>query len=110
VTDRARAKETLASVQRRWDKIGKVPRDKVKTVEDRLRKVETAVRKLDEDHWQKSDPEKQARSEGLASQLHEAIAKLERELAEAKTSGDKARVAKAQEALDARKVWLDALK
>jgi hypothetical protein len=110
VTDRAKAKETLASVQRRWDKIGKVPRDKVKTVEDRLRKVETAVRKLDEDHWQKSDPEKQARSEGLASQLHEAIAKLERELADAKTSGDKAKVAKAQEALDARKVWLDALK
>jgi Domain of Unknown Function (DUF349) len=110
VTDRAKAKESLASVQRRWDKIGKVPRDKVKTVEDRLRKVETAVRKLDEDHWQKSDPEKQARSEGLASQLHEAIAKLERELADAKTSGDKAKVAKAQEALDARKVWLDALK
>ena len=110
VTDRAKAKETLASVQRRWDKIGKVPRDKVKTVEDRLRKVETAVRKLDEDHWQKSDPEKQARSEGLASQLHEAIAKLERELADAKASGDKAKVAKAQEALDARKVWLDALK
>jgi Domain of Unknown Function (DUF349) len=110
VTDRAKAKETLASVQRRWDKIGKVPRDKVKTVEDRLRKVETAVRKLDEDHWQKSDPEKQARSEGLASQLHDAIAKLERELADAKASGDKAKVAKAQEALDARKVWLDALK
>jgi Domain of Unknown Function (DUF349) len=110
VTDRAQAKETLASVQRRWDKIGKVPRDKVKVVEDRLRKVETAVRKLDEDHWQKSDPEKQARSQGLASQLHDAIAKLERELADAKVSGDKARVAKAQEALDARKIWLDAIK
>jgi hypothetical protein len=110
VTDRAKAKESLSNIQRRWDKIGKVPRDKVKTVEDRLRKVETAVRKLDEDHWQKSDPEKQARSEGLASQLHEAIAKLERELADAQASGDQAKVAKAQEALDARKVWLDALK
>jgi len=98
VTDRARAKESLASIQRRWDKIGKVPREKVKTVEDRLRRVETAVRKLDEEHWQRSDPEKQARSEGLASQLHDAIAKLERELA------------RAQEALDARKVWLDALR
>jgi hypothetical protein len=110
VTDRTKAKDSLAGIQRRWDKIGKVPRDKVKVVEDRLRKVETAVRKLDEDHWQKSDPEKQARSEGLASQLHDAIAKLERELADAKASGDKARVAKAQEALDARKVWLDAIK
>jgi len=110
VTDRARAKESLASIQRRWDKIGKVPREKVKTVEDRLRRVETAVRKLDEEHWQRSDPEKQARSEGLASQLHDAIAKLERELADAKASGDKAKVARAQEALDARKVWLDALR
>jgi hypothetical protein len=110
VTDRAQARETLLSIQRRWDKIGKVPRDKVKTVEDRLRRVETAVRKLDEEHWQRSDPEKQARSQGLASQLHEAIVKLERELADAEASGDKAKVAKAQEALDARKVWLDAIK
>ena len=110
VTDRAKAKESLASIQRRWDKIGKVPRDKVKTVEDRLRRVETAVRKLDEEHWQRSDPEKQARSEGLASQLHDAIAKLERELADAQASGDKSKVAKAQEALDARKIWLDALR
>ncbi|HEY1531838.1 MAG TPA: DUF349 domain-containing protein [Galbitalea sp.] len=110
VTDRVKAREALASIQRRWDKIGKVPRDKVKVVEDRLRRVETAVRKLDEEHWQKSDPEKQARSEGLATQLHEAIAKLERELDDAKASGDKAKVAKAQEALDARRVWLDALK
>jgi hypothetical protein len=109
VTDRAQAKESLASIQRRWDKIGKVPREKVKTVEDRLRKVETAVRKLDEDHWQRSDPEKQARTEGLASQLHEAIAKLEAELAAAKASGDKAKIAKAQEALDARKLWLGAI-
>jgi hypothetical protein len=110
VTDRAKAKESLLSIQRRWDKIGKVPREKVKVVEDRLRKVETAVRKLDDEHWQKSDPEKQARSEGLASQLHDAIAKLERELADAKASGDKAKVARAQEALDARKIWLDAIK
>jgi hypothetical protein len=109
VTDRAKAKESLLSIQRRWDKIGKVPRDKVKTIEDRLRKVETAVRKLDEEHWQRSDPEKQARTEGLASQLHDAIAKLERELADAQANGDKKKIAEAQEALDARKLWLGAL-
>lgn len=108
-TDRVAAKETLMSIQRRWDKIGKVPRDKVKSVEDRLRKVEAAVRKLDEDHWNKSDPEKQARSQGFSSQLHDAIAKLERELADAKSTGDKKKIADAQEALDARKLWLNAL-
>ena len=109
-TDRVKAKETLTSVQRRWDKIGKVPRDKVKSVDDRIRKVEAAVRKLDDDHWQKSNPEKQARSEGLASQLHDAIAKLERELDDAKANGDKKKIADAQEALDARKLWLGAIK
>ncbi|MDQ1570694.1 MAG: hypothetical protein QOF79_1368, partial [Actinomycetota bacterium] len=88
-TDRARARDALLSIQRRWDQIGKVPREQVKVIEDRLRKVETAVRKLDEDHWQRSNPEKQARSEGLASQLHDAIARLESELADAKASGDK---------------------
>lgn len=105
-TDRAKAKEALASIQRRWEKIGKVPRDKVKTVEDRLRKVEAAVRKLDEDHWQRTDPEKVARADSFAGQLAEAIAKLERELEAAKSGGDKKKIAEAQEALDARKAWL----
>jgi hypothetical protein len=108
-TDRVKAREALLSIQQRWDAIGKVPRDKVRTIEDRLRKVETAVRTLDEEHWQKSNPERIARSEGLASQLQDAIAKLERELAEAKAQGDERKTREAQEALDARKVWLDAL-
>ena len=108
-TDRVKAKEAILSIQRRWDAIGKVPRDKVKPIEDRLRKVETHVRKLDEDHWQKSNPEKQARTDGFSSQLLDAIAKLERELEDAKASKDKKKIADAQEALDARKLWLNAL-
>ena len=108
-TDRVKAKDAIISIQRRWDKIGKVPRDKVKVIEDRLRKVETAVRKLDEDHWQKSNPEKQARTDGFSSALLDAIAKLERELEDAKATGDKKKIAAAQEALDARKLWLGAL-
>ena len=108
-TDRTVAKEKLLSIQRRWDAIGKVPRDAMKSAEDRLRKVEAAVRKLDEDHWNRSDPEKQARSEGLASQLTAAIDKLEKELAAATAAGDARRIKDAEEALAARKVWLAAL-
>ena len=109
-TDRDQARNTLLSIQRRWDEIGRVPREQVKSVEERLRKVESAVRRLDEEHWARNNPEKRARSEGLASQLNAAIAKLEAELAEAKASGDQSRVTAAQEALDARRVWLDAIK
>jgi hypothetical protein len=109
-TDRNEARRKLIVIEEKWDKIGKVPKDKVKSVEDRLRKVEAAVRKLEEDSWQRSNPERQARSEGLARQLEESIEKLEKELAHARTSGDARKIAQAQEALDARKVWLDALK
>lgn len=109
VTDRNKAKGALLSVQSRWDAIGKVPRDQVRPIEERLRKVEAAVRKVDEEHWNKSNPEKQQREEGFLGQLNEAIAKLERELADAKASGDKKKIAAAKEALDARKAWLGAL-
>ncbi|WP_431247592.1 DUF349 domain-containing protein [Leifsonia xyli] len=108
-TDRETARAQLLSIQERWDQIGRVPREQVRPIEDRLRKVEAAVRRLDEEHWEKNNPEKKARSEGLASQLNAAIAKLEQELADAQASGDSAKVKAAQEALDARKVWLDAL-
>ena len=109
-TDRSEARRKLIVIEEKWDKIGKVPRDRVKPIEDRLRKVETAVRKLEEDSWHKSNPERQARSEGLARQLEESIEKLEKELGQARASGDARKIAQAQEALDARKVWLDALK
>ncbi len=108
-TDRSKARESLVGIQKRWDAIGKVPRDQVKTVEDRLRKVETAVRKLDDEHWQKSNPERIARAEGLAGQLQDAIAKLEVELDDAKKGGDAKKIAAAQEALDARQAWLKAI-
>ncbi|MFF1875926.1 DUF349 domain-containing protein, partial [Kitasatospora herbaricolor] len=108
-TDRESARATLLSIQQRWDEIGRVPRDQVRPIEDRLRKVEAAVRRLDEEHWELNNPEKKARSEGLASQLTEAIEKLQQELDDAKASGDQRKVKEAQEALDARKIWLDAL-
>ncbi|UDM09529.1 DUF349 domain-containing protein [Clavibacter michiganensis subsp. michiganensis] len=109
ITERTAARDKLTAVQLRWDAIGRVPRDSVKTVEDRLRKVETHVRTLDEEFWRKNNPETKARSEGLASQLGAAIDKLQRELDAAKADGDARRIKDAEEALAARRVWLDAL-
>lgn len=108
-TDRTKARTALTGIQRRWDEIGKVPRDQVKPIEDRLRKVEAAVRKLDDEHWKRNNPETKARAEGLAGQLHDAIAKLEDDLEAAKASGDASAITEATEALEARKAWLRAI-
>ena len=108
-SDRAKARNALSLIQRRWDAIGKVPRDQVKVVEERMRKVEAAVRKLDDEHWKRNNPETKARTEGLAGQLNDAIVKLEAELADAQASKDASAIAEAQEALTARRAWLKAI-
>jgi hypothetical protein len=107
--DRVAARRTLTDIQRRWDEIGRVPRADVRRVEDRLRAIEDHVRGLEDAHWRESNPERKARTTGLASQLEDAIGKLQSELDAAKSSGDARKIKDAQEALDARKIWLDAL-
>lgn len=106
MTDRKAAREKLTDIQHRWDEVGRVPRANFREVEDRLRAVEQHVRKLDDEHWANSNPEKQARQSGMAAQLNDAIAKLEKELADAKASGDERAIREAQEALSARQSWL----
>ncbi len=108
-TDRLKARSALTAIQRKWDDIGKVPREQVKVIEERLRKIENAVRKLEDDHWQRNNPETKARAEGLAGQLQASIAKLEIELDEAKAGGDAAAITAAQSALDTQSAWLKAL-
>jgi len=107
--DRTATKDALLGIQRRWDAIGKVPRDRFREVEDRLRKVENHVRKLDQDRWDRTDPVKEARQSDFTAQLTAKIAKLEQELADATSAGDKKKVKDAEDALAAQRVWLDAL-
>lgn len=109
-TDRVSARATLNVLQKKWDAAGKVPRAQMKPTEERMRKVEAAVRKLEDNHWNASNPEKQARSEGLAGQLQEKIEKLENELAQAKAAKNAASVTELEEAISTQKAWLAVLK
>jgi hypothetical protein len=106
-TDATSARQALTSIQRRWDAAGRVPRDQLRPTEDRLRRVEQHVAQLEQDHWRRTNPETKARSEGLAAQLTSAIDK--RELDEARAAGDAKRIKEAEDALNARRIWLDAI-
>lgn len=108
--DLAEAKRQLLAIQTRWEAAGKVPRDKIRETEDKLRAIEAKVRKAEEDHWRATDPAAQARSNSVVEQLETAIAKLEAQLAEAKAAKDKKRTDEANEALAARKAWLEVVK
>jgi hypothetical protein len=96
------AKKALANIQARWEKIGHIPRDQVRKIEDPIRKVEKKIADAAADAWRRSDPAAKARSNSLVSQLEEAIAGLEKDLEQAKPEKKKG----IEEQITARKAWL----
>jgi len=108
--DLATAKKQLQDLQSKWEKAGKVPKDKIREVEDKLRAIENKVRQAEEDNWRKTDPAAQARANDVVSQLEDSIKKLEAELATATASKDKKKIDDATSALAARKSWLEVVK
>ena len=107
VTDIRAAKSALRGIQERWEQIGAVPRDAREHLESGLRRVEEAVRKAEETQWRRSNPEALARAEGTVAQLRSTIAQLEAQLASAQERGDASAVSSAEEALTARRAWLE---
>lgn len=108
--DLAEAKRLLQSIQQRWEKAGRVPKDKLRDTEDKLRAIEAKVRKAEEDNWRKTDPTAIDRSNSVLSQLHDSITKLEVALEAAKATKDKKAIDAATSALETRKAWLEVVK
>ena len=110
VTDLSAAKSKLRDIADRWEAAGKVPRADLASTERRLRAVEEAVRKIEDERWSRSNPETRARAEGALGQLEESIDVLERDLAAARESGDARAEKEAQQGLEARRAWLEQVK
>jgi hypothetical protein len=109
-SDIAKARALITRIQRQWDEVGRIfPRDAERGLDDDLRRIEQGLRSREDADWKRNDPAQKARANDMTRQLTEAIEKLEQELAKAQKSGDKAAIAKASEALEARKGWLRAL-
>ncbi len=107
VTDVAAAKRAIRDIAERWDAIGKVPRDQIRPLEDRMRAVEQAIRGIEEEKWRRTDPEKSARADDMVAKLQEAIGKVESDLERARTAGDGKRVTELEENLASRRAFLE---
>jgi hypothetical protein len=105
--DLAAAKAAFRDIAERWDAAGKVPRDRIRDLEGRMRKVEQAIKSVEDEQWRRSDPEKSARANDMVVKLEDAIAKLEEDIAAAQAKGDARKVAALQENLEGRKQFLE---
>ncbi|MBM7463029.1 hypothetical protein JOE64_001498 [Microbacterium dextranolyticum] len=108
--DTAKARALLTGIQRQWDEIGRIhPREAERGLDDELRRIEQGVKSREDADWKSNNPETKARQNAMTQQLHDAIAGLESDLEKAKASKNASAIAKATEALEARKGWLKAL-
>ncbi|QNN55156.1 DUF349 domain-containing protein [Nocardioides mesophilus] len=106
VTDLRAAKEAFRDLADRWDAAGKVPRDRIKELEGRMRTVEQAIRGVEDDQWRRSNPEARARAADTVAQLEASIADLETKREKAAAAGNSAKEAEHASALEARRSWL----
>ena len=106
----AEAKRQLLSIQQRYEKAGKVPKDKIRETDDRMRAVEKKFKDLEQEQWRKSDPAAIERTNGVLSQLELSIASLESDLSAATAANDTKKTKELTDALAARKSWLEVVK
>ena len=107
VTDLEAAKKAFREIADRWDAAGKVPRDRMKELEGRIRKVEQAIRGVEDEQWRRSDPEKSARADDMVSKLQQAIEKVEADLEKARAAGNERKVRDLEANLESRRAFLE---
>lgn len=107
VTDLDSAKKTFRDLADRWDAAGKVPRDRMKELEGRMRKVEQAIRAVEDEQWSRSDPEKSARADDMIGKLEAGIAETQARLDKAAAAGDDRKVKDLEAELANKQAFLD---
>jgi len=110
IQDLDAAKKAMRDIAERWEAAGKVPRDRMKELEGRIRKVEQEIRGAEEDQWRRTDPEKSARADDMVGKLEAAIAGIEADLERAKAAGDQKKVQQLEDNLASRRSFLDMAK
>jgi hypothetical protein len=107
VTDLEAAKRAFRDLADRWDAAGKVPRERMKDLEARMRKVEQVIRSVEDDQWKRSDPEKSARADDIVSKLEAGIADEQAKLDKARAAGDSSRIKQLEDSLASKQAFLD---
>ncbi|MGH3687862.1 MAG: DUF349 domain-containing protein [Pseudonocardiaceae bacterium] len=98
------ARVQLRGIQERWETVDKVPKERARELEGRLRAVEERVRSASNAQWRHIDPESEAR----VAQFRERVEQYEAQAVKARAAGDDRRASTAQAQADQWREWLAA--
>ncbi|MBM9478322.1 DUF349 domain-containing protein [Nakamurella flavida] len=99
-----KAKAALRNLQERWEAAGKVPRERIREFDGRLRAVEEAVKAAEDKHWRKTDPETTARLQ----QFESRVTGYQEQAAKARAAGNERKAKEADAQAAQWQEWLEA--
>jgi hypothetical protein len=106
VRDPVAARAAYRDIVSRWAAIGKVPREAIRGLDNRLRAVETAIAEAETERWRRTNPEARARAEDTAAKLEAQIIALEERAAKAEARGDHRAAREAAQSAATYREWL----
>ena len=96
------AQARLREIQGQWHEAGRVPRESATSLDRRLRTVDDKVRRAMDSAWRRTEPS----ANPLLAQMRDQVAEAEQRLARARTAGDAKRIREAEQALAAKRQFL----
>ncbi|MDR0285178.1 MAG: DUF349 domain-containing protein [Propionibacteriaceae bacterium] len=107
VTDVAKARAAYRDFIAAFNALGRVPSDQMKSVDSRVRAIESAIDEADKREWARTDPQTRSRAQETVNLFATQIEKLKEQLAKAEAKGDKGQMAKANASIATYQIWLD---
>ncbi len=110
VTDVAAARAGYQAFLEKYNVYGRVPREQMRSLDARVKALQSALQSAEQDEWRRTDPEARARAEETVRMLTEEIDKLTEKATKATARGDQAAATKANDSIATYRTWLDQAK
>lgn len=107
VNDVKAAREAFRGFLAQYNQYGKVPRDSIRPLENRLRALENAIKTAEDDEWRRTDPEARKRAADTVEMFSAQIEKLAKQADDAEARGDSKKAQKTRESIKTYTEWLD---
>ncbi|MFT3969690.1 MAG: DUF349 domain-containing protein [Micropruina sp.] len=107
VRDLAASRAAFRTFLDAYNSHGKVPRESIRGLDNRVRALETAIRNAEDAEWKRTDPEARSRAEETVAMLSNEIDKLTEKIVKAEARGDNRAADKARDSIATYQTWLD---
>ncbi len=105
--DLGESKRLYRELLDKWSEYGRVPRDAMRGLDNRLHKLDQAVKQREEAEWKRTDPQARELATDTARKIQAQIDDLAEKLAKAEARGDAKKAKEHRDAISTYQGWLE---